>query len=257
MSTLTMNRVYEKWHSSNLGRDMELLQFGHSGARVLVFPTSCGRFFDWEDRGMIETLSHHIDQGWIQLFCVDSVDFESWWNTEAHPSDRAQRHLTYQQYIIDEVLPYTQSVNDNPYVMTLGASFGAYHAINLALRFPGHINRCIGMSGPYDLNQMAQPYNIFSWIYDYYDGYVNEANPAPYVRHLDNEEHLEKIRNLDIIFAVGQTDPLYDGNKMLSQALWDRNVWHAYREWDGFAHDWPVWKDMVLHYIGGPDSKNN
>ena len=250
-----MRREYKKWHSDHLGRDMELLVFGDSGARVLVFPTSCGRFFDWEDRGMINALSHHINNGWIQLFCVDSVDFESWWNEGQHPSDRAKRHLSYQDYIVNEVLPYTQAENDNPFVITLGASFGAYHAINIALRFPDKFNRCIGMSGPYDLGQMSAPYNIFNWVHGYYDEYINEADPAAYVRNIHNEDHLNKIRNLDIIFPIGKDDPLYDGNKIFSQALWDKNVWHAFREWDGFAHDWPVWEDMVLHYIGGPDSK--
>ena len=44
-----MNREYHRWYSPSLERDMELLVFGHSGARTLVFPTSMGRFFQWED----------------------------------------------------------------------------------------------------------------------------------------------------------------------------------------------------------------
>jgi len=40
-----MHRAYHRWHSPSLGRDMELLVYGHAGARVLVFPTSQGRFF--------------------------------------------------------------------------------------------------------------------------------------------------------------------------------------------------------------------
>ena len=32
---------------------MELLIFGWGGARVLVFPTSMGRYYEWEDRGII------------------------------------------------------------------------------------------------------------------------------------------------------------------------------------------------------------
>jgi len=46
-----MHREYQHWYSPSLGREMELLIFGHAGARVLVFPTSMGRFFEWEDRG--------------------------------------------------------------------------------------------------------------------------------------------------------------------------------------------------------------
>lgn len=44
---------------------MELLVFGHAGARVVVFPTSQGRFFQWEDMGMMDTLGEHLERGWI------------------------------------------------------------------------------------------------------------------------------------------------------------------------------------------------
>jgi hypothetical protein len=69
-----MNREYHKWRSSRLGREMELLVFGHAGLPVLVFPTSGGRFYEFEDRGMIAALAGKIDAGQLQLFCVDSVD---------------------------------------------------------------------------------------------------------------------------------------------------------------------------------------
>ena len=52
-----MQRVYHRWDSPALGRPMELLVFGHAGARVVVFPTSMGRFFEWEDRGMVGALA--------------------------------------------------------------------------------------------------------------------------------------------------------------------------------------------------------
>src|SRR5581483_11078761 len=84
-----MNREYHRWYSRSLDRDMELLVFGHSGARVLVFPTSMGRFFQWEDTGMIETLGGRLEQGGIQLYCVDSVDSESWYAKQKHPAARA------------------------------------------------------------------------------------------------------------------------------------------------------------------------
>ena len=85
-----MNREYYKCHSDNLYCEMELLLFGHCGARVIVFPTSCGRFYDWENREMIETLRPQIEQGVFQIFCVDGVDRESWWNLQAQPGERAR-----------------------------------------------------------------------------------------------------------------------------------------------------------------------
>ncbi|MGH9551505.1 MAG: esterase, partial [Terriglobales bacterium] len=99
MAVKTVNREYHKWYSERLGRDMELLVFGHSGARLIVFPTSCGRFFDWENRRMMDPIARHIDNGWLQIFCVDSVDTESWFNNGISPHDRTQRHLDYQDYV--------------------------------------------------------------------------------------------------------------------------------------------------------------
>lgn len=249
-----LKREYHKWHSDSLNREMELLSFGHAGARVIVFPTSCGRFFDWENRDMINTLGHHIEQGWIQVFCVDSVDFESWWNFDAHPKDKALRHLAYHKYIIDEVLPFTKKRNDNDYVIALGASMGGYHAMDIAMRFPQSFNRTIGMSGPYDMHQMSEPYDVFSWIHGYYDDNIRECDPTELVKAA-SDEHIEKLKKLDIIFAIGQTDPLFRGNAMFDDVLNARNIPHSFRIWDGFAHDWPYWHEMVLHYIGGDGTR--
>ena len=58
-----MNREYHKWYSNRLDRNMELLVFGHAGLPVLVFPTSGGRFFEFEDRNMISAVGERIERG--------------------------------------------------------------------------------------------------------------------------------------------------------------------------------------------------
>ena len=66
---------------------MELLVFGHAGARVLVFPPRMGRFYDNENRGMIEALRPQLENGSMQLFCLDSLDGESFycnWKCSSH-----------------------------------------------------------------------------------------------------------------------------------------------------------------------------
>ena len=52
-----MRRDYIKWYSPSLHRDMELLAFGHGGFPIVVFPTSGGRFWEYEDRGMVKALA--------------------------------------------------------------------------------------------------------------------------------------------------------------------------------------------------------
>src|SRR5260370_7510909 len=102
-----MKREYHKWSSPALGRDMELLVFGHAGLPVLVFPSSCGSFFEFEDRGMVNVVHDKLEHGRLQLFCVDSVDSESWYNRAVPPRCRIPRPLQYDQSLIHNVPPLT------------------------------------------------------------------------------------------------------------------------------------------------------
>lgn len=221
---------------------MELLVFGHAGAPVLVFPTSRGRFYEYEDRGMVNALAHHIEQGWIQLICVDSVDEESWYCDWAHPRGRLHRHDQYENYIIHEVLPFVRSQNSNPYTMVHGCSFGAIHAMLFALRHPALFNRVLAFAGYYDTRRFLD---------GYYDEEVYYHNPIDFMAGMQEGVTLEAIRRLDIIMAIGHDDSAAWTNQRLSEILWSKGVWHAIHKWDGWAHDWPYWQQMIQLYIDG------
>jgi esterase/lipase superfamily enzyme len=239
-----MNREYHRWYSPILGRDMELLLFGHAGARVLVFPSSMGRCWEWEDFGMVRALADFIARGWIQLVCVDSVDAESWYAKHVPPDARARRHTRYDRYVLEEVLPFSAWRNPNPLLVTTGASFGAYHAMAFALRHPDRVGRVLGLSGVYDVRPWAGGGTSDDVYY---------ANPFEFIQHEQDHARLEAMRRMDIIISVGRDDPNYENNVAMSQRLWDKGIWHAFRTWDGWAHDWPYWKQMVRLYIGGHD----
>jgi len=239
-----MNREYHRWFSPCLGRDMELLVCGHGGARMLVFPTSLGKFYEWEDRGMMWALGEHLERGWIQMFCVDSVDAESWYAKWAHPGGRAWRHVQYENYIVHEVMPFIGQKNPTPFLITAGASFGAYHAVNFALRHPDITNRVIGMSGIYDIRP---------WTDGYVDDTVYFNNPVQYVADEHDEGRLNLLRRMDVILATGHDDANRGSTEYLSKTLWAKGVWNALRIWDGWAHDWPYWQKMVQLYVGGHD----
>ena len=239
-----MHRDYVKWYSPSLGRDMEALVFGHAGARVLVFPTSMGRFYEWEDRGMIAALADVIERGWFQLLCVDSVDADSWYAKWKHPNHRARHHEAYDRYLEHELVPYTAHRNPNPFLVVTGASFGAYHAATFAFRHPHLVGRLLGMSGLYDIKQQTDGYS---------DEAVYFANPTDFVQHEHDAGRLEAMRRIDIIIAVGRDDPNVADNQRFSHLLWQKGVPHALRLWDGWAHDWPWWREMVKIYIHGHD----
>lgn len=237
-----MNREYHSWYSPRLNREMELLVFGHSGARVIVFPTSQGRYYEFEDRGMVGALQKHVDEGWLQIFCVDSVDAESFYCSWAHPSGRITRHLQYEEYVIDEVLPLTRQMNGNPFLISLGASFGAYHALNIAFRHPHLFGRVLAMSGKYDMT---------SFFDGYYDENIYYNTPMHYIPNLSDPGHIAQLQRLDIILALGREDPNIEENRRLSGLLWEKGIGNALREWEGWSHDWPYWRQMVQMYIGG------
>jgi esterase/lipase superfamily enzyme len=239
-----MHRAYHRWESPALNRSMELLVFGHAGAPVLVFPTSQGRFFEYEDRGMVGALAQHIEQGWVQLICLDSVDAESWYCDWCHPRDRLARHDQYERYVIDEVLPFVRSQNSNPFTMTHGCSFGAIHAMLFGLRHPALFQRVLAFAGYYDITR---------FLNGYYDEEVHYHHPINMVQQLGEGEQAQQLRRMDIIMAVGRDDSAAATNQALSDALWSKGVWHALRWWDGWAHDWPYWQQMMLRYINGSD----
>jgi esterase/lipase superfamily enzyme len=239
-----MNREYHRWFSPSLQRDMEMLVFGHAGARVLVFPTSMGRYFQWEDSGMINTLSDQLEQGNVQLFCVDSVDEESWYAKWKSPADRAWRQTQYDNYLVNEVIPFSVQHNSNPYLISVGTSFGGYHAVNFAFRYPYLVNRVLGLSGFY---------NIKRFTGDYSDDNVYFNNPCDFIQNEQDAVRLEALRRQDIILAIGSEDPSCANNQYFSGILWGKGIWHALRIWNGWNHDWPYWQQMVRTYLSGHD----
>ncbi|MGH9174953.1 MAG: esterase family protein, partial [Vicinamibacterales bacterium] len=199
---------------------------------------------EWEDRGMVWALADHLNNGWLQLICVDSVDAESWYAAWAHPSGRAIRHAQYDSYLLHEVMPLSWQINQNPFLMTTGASFGAYHAASFAFRYPHLVGRMIGMAGMYDIRRFTGGYS---------DETVYFHNPAEFLVHEHDPWRLHALQRMDIIITTGHDDQMRDQSEHLSSLLWSKGIWNALRIWDGWAHDWPWWQQMFRLYVGGSD----
>ncbi len=57
---------------------------------------------------MIDAVRGKYENGELQAFCVDSVDAESWYNKSVPPAQRAARHVQYDRYLVDELVPFVQ-----------------------------------------------------------------------------------------------------------------------------------------------------
>lgn len=242
-----MKRDYFRWYSPNLNRDMEFLVFGHSGASVLFFPTRAARFYDYEDWRVIEALRDKIENGWLQVYCVDSVDAESFYCFWAEPKGRIERHIQYENYIIKEVIPFVHKINPNSYMMSVGCSLGSYHAVNIALKYPKYFGKVVGMSGRYDLTTTM---GTFPDLFDgYYDENIYFNSPNHFIPNLDDEYLLKDIQQLDITIVIGREDAFFQNNEYFSQVLWEKNIPHQFIVWDGEAHRARYWRKMVNLYL--------
>lgn len=236
-----MKREYHKWFSPALGREMELLAFGHAGQPVLVFPTSCGRFFEFEDRGMVAAIDDKIEQGYVQIFCVDSIDSESWYNRRVPPRWRIARHVQYENYLMNEVVPLIRLGNGTPNLATLGCSFGGFHAANIAFRHPDVFTSMLSIAGAFD------PSHFLSGYYDN-DLYFNI--PMHYLANLSDPWYLDHYRHNTYVLATGVHDQCWNENEQLARVMRDKGIPVRLDVWgDDTGHDWPWWEKMVKTYL--------
>jgi esterase/lipase superfamily enzyme len=236
-----MTREYHKWYSDALRRDMELLVFGHAGVPLLVFPTSMGRFFDYESRNMIAAVAHKYENGELQAFCVDSVDSESWYNKAAPPWERAHRHTEYDRYLLEEAVPFIRSRNSSGQLVTTGCSFGGYHSINFALRHPDIVTGAVSMSGAFDVHQFLD---------GYYDDTCYYNCPPDFLPGMADPWYLDRYRRQRLVLATGETDICLDENRRLSTILTMKDIPHWLDVWgDGAGHDWPWWQQMAVKFF--------
>ncbi len=236
-----MTRDYHRWYSRSLNRDMELLVFGHGGMPYIVFPSSMGAFFEFEDRGMVQAVAEKLDRGWLQLLCVSSVDSESWYEKRAHPRQRIDRHLQYESYLLTDVVPLIRQINPSPAIGVTGCSFGAYHAMTMALRHPYTFTSCVTMSGAYDVTQFLDGYGDS-------DAYL--LNPPAFLPNLAEAYYLEQYRRNKFVLATGEWDICRKANEDFSGLLGAKGIPHSLHVWGfGSKHDWPDWQPMASAYL--------
>lgn len=239
-----MQRDYVTVSSQAVGRPLEMLIFGHTGKPMLVFPSSAGRFFDYENFGMIATLAPFIDRGRLRVYCIDSLDHESWY-AEKHPADKARRANDYDHAIAHDVVPFIRHHSGAAgRIMTHGCSFGAFHAANFWLKHPDLFDIAICLSGNYSIR-----FTVGDFCND--DVYFND--PLMYLPNLHDEGILRQMRqNLAMIcHGQGAWEDWQEEARALVGHLRAREVPVLHDPWGhDVNHDWPWWKKQVIHFAG-------
>lgn len=236
MHTGNMKEEYRKWYSLHTGRDFELLVFGHGGIPLILFPSSMGRYYEAKDFGLIGSVSWFIEQGRVRIYCVDSADAWSWYNKSVHPAERAANHVCYDRLILEEVCGMARQETGLDRIAVAGCSFGGYHAVNFAFRHPWMVSHVFSMSGAFDIRGQM-------------DGFYNDEvyfnNPVDFIPDDRNPE----LWRLRIILGTSDRDICRGDNERMSAILSAKGIGHWLDLRSNADHDWPVWREMLPHYL--------
>ena len=235
----------QKFHlpSRFLGKALPVAIYGHYGQPLLAFPTAAENFEEFERQGMIQALEELIEEGVVKVITTDSINQDSWSNKSVSVAEAARRHQAYDNFIANELVSVIyRDCNGRIPLAVMGASFGAYHAVNTALKHPDIISHVYGLSGVYDISQ---------YFGASFDDNCYQNSPVHYLPNLVGTERWEQIQKLDLNLICGQgpwerVHWTTDFSRFLDSVglahnldLWGHDV----------AHDWPWWFKQMNHYL--------
>jgi esterase/lipase superfamily enzyme len=137
-------------------------------------------------------------------------------------------------------VPLVRHLTRHDSIGVTGCSFGAYHAMALALRHPYTFTSCITMGGAFDITQFL-------------DGYHDEdcyfLNPPAFLPGLSDPYYLDQFRRNKWVIVTGDHDICRAPNEQFSAILRAKAIPHALHVWNNSKHDWPYWRPMAQAYI--------
>lgn len=245
-----METQYFKQYSPALGRDMEVKVYGHAGRPVLFIPCQNGRFFDFENFHMTDAWAPFIDAGQVMVFSIDTIDAETWSDTNRDAYWRIRRYEQWIHFIVDELAPFMQDMvnarngwDGYPGIIAFGCSLGATHAANLYFRFPGVFDGLLALSGIYTAS-----YGFGGYM----DEVVYRNSPVDYLAGMPNDHpYIAEYNQHRGIICVGQGAwEVPETTRRIAQICQEKGI-HLWVDFWGYdcAHDWDWWYKQVAYFV--------
>ncbi len=239
-------RYFEEW-SRELERDMEFKIYGEEGKLCFAFPPQNGRFWDFENFGMVECMRPWIDEGRVMLVCPDSIDSESWSAKHDNPRHRIEMQEKYFRYVTLELYPRVCELGDvEGRAMLTGCSMGAVHSGIFFFRRPDLFDTVVALSGTYNAND---------FIEGYMDDLIYDNSPVYFLPNMpEDHPYMALYRASQLIFCVGQgawEDELLAGTRALDTVCKQKGIpaWFDYWGFD-VNHDWCWWQKQLPYFMG-------
>lgn len=228
---------HSDYYSNILGLHIPVEITGHYGYPVIMFPTSQGSYTQNNDFHLNGSVSWLVEQGKIKLYNLQTIDSRSFYDDGIPPQERIRNYERYVQFLVQEFVPYIQKLHQTHRVVVAGASFGGYHAANLAFRFPDLVSHLICLSGAFSIRNFMDGYS---------DDLVYFNCPNEFVKN----DEAWKYRHMHIVLSTSDQDICRDKNIDLAELLRAKGIdfWYDERKW--INHDWPLWRMVFPMFMG-------
>ncbi len=241
-----MNRRHLQLFSPAIGADGGILAYGRYGRPLLAFPSQQGNCRQYEDNGMIDALAGPLEAGRVKIYAVDSFDSGSWYREDVPLEERARLHGPYEDWILNQVVPFVQADSHTDEIAVTGVSFGAYHAANFALKHAHVFPLALCQSGVYDVSVVGGGERGDAVYFN---------NPADYVGSLGGD-HLDWLRSrVRLLLLCGQgawedSTGALESTRRFAGLLGEKGIPHELDVWGhDVPHDWPAWRAQIAHHL--------
>ncbi|WP_428263364.1 esterase family protein [Haliangium sp.] len=236
--------VHTRWYSHRLGRDVQVVRYGHYGAPVLHFPTAGHDAYEAERHGLVHALGPLLGAGRVKLYSCDSVAGQVWTDGHSSGAHRGWMQNQFDAFVAHELVPAVRADCHSPDIelIATGASFGAFNAVASLCRHPDLFRVAIAMSGTYDLSP---------WLHGEHSFDFHVSSPLHFLPDLHDHDHLARLRRRFVVLALGQgrwEDP--GESWRMADVLGSRGVPNRVDMWGyQYDHDWPTWREMLPLYL--------
>lgn len=232
-------------HGEGANRDFDLVVYGSKGQPVIAFPEADASCVCWENNGMVAALADLIEAGTIQLFCVDSLDDESWHATGALDEYRRQNLADWFDFIEHELLAFvgtTSTSRRRP--LLVGAGMGAMNVTVALLRKPAAYAGLLALSGTYDVRALVGDWAVPEWL---------AFSPVDLVANLDPASDVVKaLKDGQLAFVSGQegSETGAWSQSLLEERMAALGIDATFELWGyDVSHDWCWWQEMCRQLL--------
>ena len=242
-----MTARHTSFFSPVLNQSLDVMMYGQGGMPCLVFPSQNGKAGDYAGFGMVEVMRPWLDTGKLRLYCVDSLDEQTWSAYHQPPRERMERQEAWIRHLTQEFVPFIK--RDSGFegrLMTTGCSMGAFHAANIIFRFPDIFGTAVALSGAFDA----------SWLmYQYMDDLVYLNSPVHSIAGMPaGHPFIARYNDSRIILCCGQgawEEEMLRSLSLLEEAMIRRGIRAWVDRWGyDVNHDWDWWRRQLAYYLG-------